>query len=136
MHEGELIDGVREGQWIKTHFDGVDPDEVFIAILDQAELDAPLAPEPIRSDEHDAFCALATTMARHYETDRNYLMAWAFLGTSNLQELGQPGDGKIGPFQFSAEEWEAAIKGPAKGLNLRPGSEAAGAIRFWSRYLF
>jgi uncharacterized protein (TIGR02594 family) len=118
VHEGDLIDGVEESRWIKTHFDGVSPDEVFIQILDHAELDAPLAPEPIRSDERDAFCALVTTMARHYETDRNYLIAWAFLDTNNLQELGQPGDGKIGPFQFSAEEWDAAIKGPAKVLNL------------------
>ena len=118
MHAGDLIDGANVGDWIKTHIDGVSPDEVFIQILDHAELDAPLSPEPIGSDEHDAFCVLVTTMARRYETDRDYLMAWAFLGTNNLQELGQPGDGKIGPFQFSAEEWDAAIKGPAKGLNL------------------
>jgi uncharacterized protein (TIGR02594 family) len=118
VHRGDLIDGVEDGDWIKTHFEGVSPDDVFIQILDHAELDAPLSPEPIRSDERDAFCVLVTTMARHYETDRNYLMAWAFLDTNNLQDLGQPGDGKIGPFQFSAEEWDAAIKGPAKFLNL------------------
>jgi uncharacterized protein (TIGR02594 family) len=118
VHEGDLIDGVEEGEWIKARIDGVSPDEVYIQILDHAELEAPLSPEPIRSDEHDAFCVLVTTMARHYETDRNYLMAWAFLDTNNLQDLGQPGDGKIGPFQFSAEEWDAAIKGPAKDLSL------------------
>jgi hypothetical protein len=118
VHAGDRIDGINEGEWIKTHIDGVSPDEVYIQILDHAELDVPLSPEPIRSDERDAFCALVTTMARHYETDRDYLMAWAFLGTNNLQELGQPGDGKIGPFQFSAEEWDTAIKGPGKDLNL------------------
>ena len=136
VHAGDLIDGANVGDWIKTHIDGVSPDEVFIQILDHAELDAPLSPEPIGSDEHDAFCVLVTTMARHYETDRDYLMAWAFLGTNNLQELGQPGDGKIGPFQFSAEEWDAAIKGPAKGLNLSAEQRTAGAIRFRSRHWF
>jgi hypothetical protein len=136
VHEGDLIDGVEESGWIKTHFDGVSPDEVFIQILDHAELDAPLAPEPIRSGDRDAFCTLVTTMARHYETDRDYLIAWAFLGTNNLEELGQPGDGKIGPFQFSAEEWDAAIKGPAKGLNLSVMQRRGWRDRILARYWF
>jgi uncharacterized protein (TIGR02594 family) len=117
VHDGDRIDGVNEGDWIKTRIDGVTPDEVYIP-LKLAQLDAPLSPEPIRSEERDAFCDLVTTTARDYETDRNYLMAWAFLGTNNLQEMGQPGDGKIGPFQFSAEDWQTAITGPAKDLSL------------------
>jgi hypothetical protein len=121
VREGELIDGIDVDGWIKTHFDGVVPDEVYIPIPGHAIPDAPLSPVAILPDEPPLFCDLVTKWARDLKTDRDYLMGVAYAETNDLKELGAAGDGKVGPFQFTAAEWDAAITtGPAKDLSIVP----------------
>jgi uncharacterized protein (TIGR02594 family) len=98
----------------------VSPDEIYIPILN-AEPDSPLSPEPILPDEYPLFCDLVTKLARDIKTDRDYLMGVAYAETDDLKELGAAGDGKVGPFQFTAAEWNAAITtGPAKDMSIEP----------------
>src|SRR5271166_4656439 len=107
LQEGTLFNGDLDGAYIKTHIDAVSPEEGYVFGLHAAEVLS--APEPIAQDEHSEFCDLVTTWARKIRIDRDYLMAVAYCGTKNLEDLGGPGDGKVGPFQFTAAEWHAAI---------------------------
>src|SRR5204863_6523723 len=80
-----------------------------------------LAPEPIATEDLGIFCAIVTKAARACGTDRDYLMAVAYSGTKKLQDLGQEGAKRVGPFQFTEEEWKEAITtGPAKNMDLFP----------------
>jgi|SRR6516165_8315975 uncharacterized protein (TIGR02594 family) len=76
-----------------------------------------IAPETISKNDHedDIFCILVTRFARDIGTNRDYLMAVAYSGTENLAKLGDVGAKRVGPFQFTKEEWNTAITtGPAK----------------------
>ena len=111
---GTDIQGEEEHGFVKTRIDSVAIGEGFIAFV--ALQDKPSVPQPIADDQIGVFIALVTRMARDHATDRDYLLAVAYAGTKNLKELGGPGAARIGPFQYDAEEWVAAITtGPAKG---------------------
>jgi uncharacterized protein (TIGR02594 family) len=123
VHPEDVVEGIEVNDaWIKTHFDGVSPDEVYIQIPGHAAaLDASLSPEPILPDEYPLFCDLVTKYARDIKTDRDYLMGVAYAETNDLKDMGAAGDGKVGPFQFTAAEWNAAITtGPAKDMFIEP----------------
>lgn len=112
---GTDIQGEEAQGFVKTRVDQVSVDEGFIAFL--ALQDKPSLPQPIADDRVGVFIALVTRLARDVGADRDYMLAAAYAGTSNLKNLGGPGDGPIGPFQISAKDWSEAITaGPAQGL--------------------
>lgn len=108
------IDGAEvSGGFVRTRIDAVSVDEGFVSRL--AAEPQPTLPQPIPADRVGAFIALVTRMARDCETDRDYLLAVAYAGTTNLTKLGGEGDARIGPFQLTADEWKDAITvGPAR----------------------
>jgi uncharacterized protein (TIGR02594 family) len=111
---GTEIEGTEENGFIKTRIDAVAVGEGFVAF--QAALERPSVPQPILPDSVGFFIALVTRMARDLETDRDYLLAVAYAGTTNLRELGGANDARIGPFKYTAQEWSDAITaGPARG---------------------
>ncbi|HME22649.1 MAG TPA: phage tail tip lysozyme [Acetobacteraceae bacterium] len=83
------------------------------------------SPDTIAPEEVGLFRDLVIRTAERVNTDPTYLMAVAYDGTKNLKDLGIAGDGKVGPFQFTAQEWHAAITtGPAKDVDPPVPAEA------------
>jgi uncharacterized protein (TIGR02594 family) len=114
VREGTVFQGsLAEAGYIKTQIGSVSPEPGYIHPLAKREVLA--SPEPIAPDELGVFCTLLTRIARDVGTDRDYLMAVAYCGTENLTKLGDAGAKRVGPFQFTQEEWKEAITtGPAK----------------------
>lgn len=120
LHEGQIINGDIEDGFVKTQIDSIAAAPVFFDTLEDVQ-EISLSPEPIAAEELGVFCAMVTKAARACGTDRDYLMAVAYSETKNLQDLGQEGAKRVGPFQFSEEEWKAAITtGPAKDRHFLP----------------
>jgi uncharacterized protein (TIGR02594 family) len=120
LHEGQIINGDVEDGFVKTQIDSIAAVPVFFDTLEDVQ-EISLSPEPIAVEELGVFCAMVTKAARACGTDRDYLMAVAYSETKNLQDLGQEGAKRVGPFQFSEEEWKAAITtGPAKDRHFLP----------------
>jgi uncharacterized protein (TIGR02594 family) len=89
----------------------------FMLFLDFARkaLEEPI---PIVKEDHATVCGLVTDAARAAATDRDYLLATAYVLSKNLSDVGT-GKGRAGPFGFTAEMWKNAIDtGPAKNLGI------------------
>lgn len=89
----------------------------FMAFLDFARkaLEEPIS---IATEDHGTVCGLVTDAARAAGTDRDYLLATAYVLSKNLSDVGT-GTGRAGPFGFTAETWRNAIDtGPAKNLGI------------------
>lgn len=110
----------RDDGFIKTTIPKISPTEGFVLMAGAAERIL-TAPEPVHPSDVDAFCALVTRAARDASADRDYLLAVAYALTKNLTEFGDVSGARVGPFQLSEAEWNAAITtGPAQGLHLQP----------------
>jgi hypothetical protein len=107
---GTVFQGTVQDGFINTTIEGVSG---FILHLRANEI--PTEPDKIAPEEIGLFRDLVIRTAEMASADPSYLMAVAYAGTKNLQDLGTPGEGKVGPFQFTAQEWHTAITtGPAK----------------------
>jgi len=105
--------------YIQTNIPSISADDVFVLKAGNA---APIlvAPIPFGPANAEALCALVTASARDASTDRDYLLAVAYALTNSLANPVSADGKKVGPFQFTAEDWKAAITtGPAKGLGLQ-----------------
>src|SRR5215475_1811313 len=67
----------------------------FMAFLDFARV-ALEEPVPMADTDAEIFCALVTDAAREASTDRDYLLAEAYVLSGNLSALGS-GAGRAGP---------------------------------------
>jgi lysozyme len=107
-YAGEPADG-----FVKTLIPTVFQHEGFVkitAVSKQIKI-----PEPLVAEDFVNFCGLVTYAAREVGADRDYLMAVAYECTNKLDPaiLGAKASPKAGPFQFTAETWQAAINGVA-----------------------
>lgn len=115
---GTIFIGEPIGNFIKTKISTVSSEEGFVHFGGtSSEI---LEAEPLTAAEFGNFCDLVTRAARETGADRDYLMAVAYDATSNLTNLGPAGSPKAGPFQYTAEEWQAALAGPAKDDGFLP----------------
>jgi uncharacterized protein (TIGR02594 family) len=116
LPKGTVYSGEQDGGFVKTRIPALFPDEGFVRVGDISEQLS--TPEPLTPEDWGNFCALVTHWSREVGADRDYLMAVAYDSTKNLTVLGDANTPKAGPFQFSAEIWQAAMKGAAAGANL------------------
>ncbi len=105
LSPGDLFTGDAAGRFIE----GSDP-AVPGFVLTTRALSVPSKIAPITTPEAKTdFCEIATIQSRVEKTDRNYLLAVAYYLSKNLGEFGKPDDARVGPFQFSLEEWRNGI---------------------------
>jgi len=105
LSPGDLFTGDAAGRFIE----GSDP-AVPGFVLTTRALSVPSKIAPITTPEAKTdFCEIATIQSRVEKTDRNYLLAVAYYLSKNLGEFGKPDDARVGPFQFSLEEWRTVI---------------------------
>lgn len=107
-YAGEPADG-----FVKTRIPTISQLEGFVKITTVSKQIK--IPEPLIAEDFGNFCGLVTYAAREVGADRDYLMAVAYECTKNLDStiLGAKDSPKAGPFQFTAEAWQAAINGVA-----------------------
>jgi uncharacterized protein (TIGR02594 family) len=115
---GTIFIGEQQGNFIKTRISTVSTEEGFVRFMG-ASSEIPAA-EPLTAADFGNFCDLVTRAARETGADRDYLMAVAYDATKNLTDFGAAASPKAGPFQFTAEAWQAAIAGPAKDGGFLP----------------
>jgi uncharacterized protein (TIGR02594 family) len=112
---GTEFQGDVQGAYIHTRVDSVAIGDGFVSV--GAVVPHPTLPQPIPAERLGDFIALVTRLAWDNKTDRDFLIAVAYAGTHNLTALGGANDARIGPFQFTAKEWESATTaGPANDL--------------------
>lgn len=99
--EAEPVAG--RANWVKTTAPAG-----FMRVND-LEAEAVLAPEPVEGIEK--FCIGVGDAARALGVDRDYLLAVAWAESDGLKSLGGAGDAAIGPFRFTAENWQTAMSG-------------------------
>jgi uncharacterized protein (TIGR02594 family) len=119
--KGNLLDNgfiqTTEPVKIKKDDGSFDTATGFMAFLDFARkaLEEPIS---IAKEDHATVCGLVTDAARAAGTDRDYLLATAYVLSKNLTDVGT-GKGRAGPFGYTAEMWKNAIDtGPAKNLGI------------------
>lgn len=109
---GTIFIGEQVGNFIKTKISTVSSEEGFVRFAG-ASSEMPEA-QPLTVADFGNFCDLVTRAARETGADRDYLMAVAYDATNNLTNFGAAGSPKAGPFQYTAEQWQTALDGPAK----------------------
>jgi len=112
-----IFSGEPVGNFIRTKISSISPEEGFVEFLGISS-ELPEA-QPLTPADFGNFCDLVTRAARETGADRDYLMAVAYDATKNLSEFGSPA-AKVGPFQFSAQAWQAALAGPAADAGFLP----------------
>jgi uncharacterized protein (TIGR02594 family) len=115
---GTVFTGEQIGNFIKTKISTISSEEGFVR-FGGASSEIPEA-QPLTAADFGNFCDLVTRAARETGADRDYLMAVAYDATNNLTNFGAAGSPKAGPFQYTAEEWQTALAGPAKDNGFLP----------------
>jgi uncharacterized protein (TIGR02594 family) len=116
--KGTVYSGMPDGNFVKTRIPSVHSDEGFVRIRDVSQ--ELVVPEPLTPDGFVSFGGLVTWASREVGANRDYLMAVAYDSSKNLTALGGPDTPKAGPFQFSAEVWQAALSGVAASVDFSP----------------
>ncbi|CAN5837326.1 hypothetical protein BH11PSE3_BH11PSE3_04640 [soil metagenome] len=111
--QGTAYVGEPVGAFVKTRIPTISQEEGFVRILGVSK--EIKTPEPLATEDYGNFCGLVTYAAREAGADRDYLIAVAYDCTKNLDPkvLGAKGSPMAGPFQFTAEAWQAAMDGAA-----------------------
>jgi uncharacterized protein (TIGR02594 family) len=116
--KGTVYSGAPDGNFVKTRIPSVHSDEGFVRIRDVSQ--ELVVPEPLTPDDFVSFGGLVTWASRDVGANRDYLMAVAYDSSKNLTALGGADTPKAGPFQFSAEAWQAALSGVAASVDFSP----------------